>query len=279
MLPDPFDRPTRLVRRPESGLDGPLKQNRPTPQQAPTLSVVLPSPRLPRCPAESMRDLDSKCISETVPFDVTKPSGLLLLIVCPWSAVRLAATQALAMTGPVPRGEPVLVHRQDGPAAEYGHADLGAGLVPSLGGRGGGGSDATAKAACMPSCSARWLAWAVSVVPQTSCRPAMSGWTSWRVDRIPRPCSRHPSPKHHHRFHVIPAGGSGCRLLVAAHLLRRRELLSGRLPTAITVDGAEHRIGLTQLRMLAGRRCVGMAGVQLVDNAGKGSTIADAVMP
>jgi hypothetical protein len=45
-----------------------------------------------------MRDLDSKSISEAVPIDVTKPSGLLLLIVCPWSAVRLAATQASAMT-------------------------------------------------------------------------------------------------------------------------------------------------------------------------------------
>jgi hypothetical protein len=48
---------------------------------------------------------------------------------------------------------------------------------------------------------------------------------------------------------------------------------------AITVGGAEHRIGQTQLRMAGGREVRGDAGVQLVDDAGKGSTIADAVMP
>jgi hypothetical protein len=48
---------------------------------------------------------------------------------------------------------------------------------------------------------------------------------------------------------------------------------------AITVGGAEHRIGLTQRRMLGGQEVRGDAGVQLVDDAGKGSRIADAVMP
>jgi hypothetical protein len=48
---------------------------------------------------------------------------------------------------------------------------------------------------------------------------------------------------------------------------------------AITVGGAEHRIGLTQRRMLGGQEVRGDAGVQLVDDAGEGSTIADAVMP
>jgi hypothetical protein len=35
--------------------------------------------------------------------------------------------------GPMPRGEPVPVHRQDGPAAEHGDTDLDAGLVGPLG--------------------------------------------------------------------------------------------------------------------------------------------------
>ncbi len=85
------------------------------------------------------------------------------------------------ISGPVPRGAPVLVHRQDGQRLDTATPTW----TRTWSGRWAAGwrrSDRAAKAPCMPSCSARWCAWAVSVVPRP---PALQrclagrpgGWT------------------------------------------------------------------------------------------------------
>jgi hypothetical protein len=88
----------------------------------------------------------------------------------------------------------------------------------------------------------------------------------------------------HHRStttgsRVIPRRWVGCRLLVPAHLLQRRELLSGRLPT-----GNHRRRRRAQDRADAaqdGGRAGGAWGCRCAAGRGcrQGSTIADAVMP
>jgi hypothetical protein len=147
--------------------------------------------------------------------------------------------------GPMPQGEPVLVYRQDGPAAEYGHADLDADLV---GPEGGMHAELLSELVrlgrlrCAPGllqASDVWLdvledgqdPTAVLTPGITEARPQVPGHPPL-VGRVVGSWYQRTS-----------SGVAGCSQAVSRQ--------------AITVGGAEHRIELTQLRMLGGQE-VGM---------------------